>query len=81
MLKYMFSAFLTSNIASLFRLEDIKEKYEAEVKNHMNTQALLKETAASNLQMKVRCSMVIPSTASKIGIVDGKIKLPLKGFS
>lgn len=58
-------------------LEDIKEKYEAEMKNQMNTQELLKETAASNLQVKE----VIPPTASKVGIIDGKIKLPLKGFS
>ncbi|WEL39916.1 polar tube protein 3 [Encephalitozoon hellem] len=58
-------------------LEELNKKYEEEMAHQSNIEALLKETATSNLDVKE----VIPPTASRIGITEGKMKLPLKGFS
>lgn len=58
-------------------LEDLNEKYEAEMRHQANTETLMRETATTNLQVKE----IIPPTTSKVGIVEGRMKLPLKGFS
>lgn len=58
-------------------LDDLNRKYEEEVAHQSNIEALLRETATSNLDVKE----VIPPTTSRIGIVGGHMKLPLKGFS
>ncbi|UYI26351.1 Polar tube protein 3 [Encephalitozoon cuniculi] len=58
-------------------LNELNKKYEEEVAHQSNIEELLRETATSNLEVKE----VIPPTTSRVGISEGKIKLPLKGFS
>ncbi|AFN84114.1 polar tube protein 3 [Encephalitozoon romaleae SJ-2008] len=58
-------------------LEELSKKYEEEMAHQSNIEALLKETATSNLDVKE----IIPPTTSRVGITEGKMKLPLKGFS
>lgn len=58
-------------------MKDLREKHEEELKHLQATEALLRETATTNLEVK----KVIPPTTSQISISNGKMKLPLKGFS
>ncbi|KAH9410675.1 hypothetical protein HK407_12g18070 [Ordospora pajunii] len=57
-------------------LEDLNKKYIEAEKRKTNIEELQKETLTP-----VKVKEVIPSNVSSVGILDGRMELPLKGFS